>query len=431
MVRLEVWIMKAVSPRLWLPVILSIIIFFIAPTDLSAQKTYTCKCEDVSDLLNLLNMDNAALDALDQYEKMINDTDETNEIPLSGNPAKLTKAGQLLQAIQQQMNWVKNKQARNANSETDSVTCEWKAEGETPCLKELMETRAVVDKAFCLAYKKKWAIGEKEDTMNKMLLKDYLTRQRELYQREIPRVLRILSSIPPSCLPGDWVGTVTVDENMTTTVTSPSSLGLSTTGSKTKSSVEQTSSSNYRFGVMWLKGDSATPLSSWSISGQITNTKKSEGTIFCKGGLAGASDEKGLKNDYKMEINKSGSRSLPNEVYLGEPEEDGKINLSFRIPNVEGKANGQTTDTRVSGCPGDSFSNVTPINQADYTLDSENIDFKAVYKKGDPKIKGDPEKIVGTETLNFFPFATSTPGFSNTHLVRVTYNLYKFSGGKK
>lgn len=119
-----------------------------------------------------------------------------------------------------------------------------------------------------------------------------------------------------------------------------------------------------------------------------------------------------------MEINKSGGGSLPIEVNFNEPDEDSKIEISFRIPDVEVRGDGQSTSSRESGCPNDDVNETNPIINPNFNLNSEPLIFKGAY------FKGDPEKISGSETINFLP-PFKNDFMTMTHTVQVNCTLYK------
>ena len=394
----------------WITVVL-VISWLAMPSNAIAQSGPSpCGCADVPDLINLLNMDHAILDGLEEYEhKLAKDSDMMNDILPEPNPKRLTRGDQIRGVIQQQMNWLRNKAAHKASRESDTISCEWKAEGETPCLKSIVEASAIISKAFCMVYKEKNKMGAKDDTMNFMPVKTYLSHQREVYSREIPKILSILGSLS-SCIPKDWFGSVTVYE---------------TRNQKSSAKNETTEDSTIRAGTILFDGKPGGPQSLWKIEGQYLNIKTGEETMrACKGGLATAKVDAPVKTSFKMDVQKHGGAVLKGSVDVGEPDEQNKVPIVVDIPELTVEGDGKSVSSRDSGCPDDSVKETNVITP-NTVLSGETVEFKAVFIPKDSKAGRPLEQISGAGVIP--GLSVSNPGFEMSHKDQVTIHLYRVS----
>jgi hypothetical protein len=400
--------MKAMFQMLWVPVIVFLsILLSNAPAEASARPVAPCTCADVIDLINELNQANEVLDALDEFEARIVRPAVGMNLLTPGAATALDLA--LKGAISRVRST--DPKTRTGSGDTDSVSCKAKVEAPTDCLKLVIGLRESVNERYCTIAKSREKFKD-NDRRNSWPMQTYIEEHRQAYFAEIAEIQRILNTLPSACLPGTWFGTVVVHELLAqkTVITSPNG------------AVETTDDHTTRRGTIWLDGYPKSNSSSWEVGGKYSNTKVSSGTIYCKGGLAGASELKSLLTSSAIEINKSGGGPRSVEVSVGEPEEDGKIAVHFRIPDIDARGDGQTKSFRKSGCPNDDVDETKPMIAPNYKLNSEPVPGKGTYSKGD---KAGPEKITGHEKMELISYKNDR--LTMTHTIQVWYKLYKLN----
>jgi hypothetical protein len=376
--------------------IFSTVVFLIAAANINAQLGHPCGCKDVPDLINQLNIANATVFKLDQFEERTRQTIA---------PTVLTHGAALSAELAALISSIDNKKANAANAYTDSVFCEINIEAPTQCLKWVLQARESVSEKFCDAAKARERF-EKNDRRNRWPMQTYLDEQREAYKAEIAEILKILRSLPANCPRTDWYGTITIIEDI---------------HNRTVLGKESSDDKATRTGTITFNGDDM-PIkrSFWEVNAQWVNEKSGGGVRACTGGLRPGVPDTPYTTSSKIEINKIGSAPGTTTISIGEPDEDSKVQVDFKLGRVDTRVSGQSRSTRTSGCDKDSFDITAPITQDDFRFDFTPVNVTTRLTR---KTKTDPEKIEGSETITVM--SVSTDRASMFHTIKVNFRLYK------
>jgi len=407
--------MRAVSRGSRMPAaILLTVILFIAPGRLLAQTGSSCRCQDVSDLLNQLNLANAALNEIQKSLKTVKPTDYVNEIPPPPNPPGTTNGNILLSAISGGMAQVRNDKANKASMTIDTATCETAVQADTPCLKSLLEVYGSERRKQCLGEKTKRKLGRNDDTMNGYSMHQYLLSLGDAYEALIREILKRLEAMDRSCRPGDWFGSITVSEtkSMNIRIETPARNRFD------KGTEEVTNDITIRSGVIRLNGSAAQPFSSWLLGGTYNYNKVHQGLVDCDSGPA--EELTAFTSGEHTQGQKSGGGSLNTEVGIGLSEDGRSFNISFTIPDITGSLAFQKTVAGSGGCPGYADTKTYTLPATDTTVSSESIQFQGAA------FPGKPERISGSAMIDFLEGVPSSDGVILEHTAHVACSLYRF-----
>jgi hypothetical protein len=309
-----------------------------------------------------------------------------------------SQLGPLLAAVQ-------NSKAKTASGGVDAISCEATVEGETECLKWVIRARESVNEKFCLAAKARDKFKD-NDRRNAWPMGLFVEEQIEAYKAEIAEVQKILRTLPANCPHTDWYGTITVVEDI---------------HNRTVLGKESSDDKATRTGTITFNGDDM-PIkrSFWEVNAQWVNEKSGGGTRACTGGLRPGVPDTPYTTSSRIEINKIGSSPDSTAVSIGDPDEDSKVQVDFKLGRVDTRVSGQSRSTRTSGCDKDSFDITAPITQDNFRFDYEPVN---VTTKLTRKTKTEPEKIVGSETITVMSVSTDRAGMF--HTIKVNFRLYK------
>jgi hypothetical protein len=389
--------MKSAHERCGVPVgILSLAVLLIAVASVNAQSGHPCGCKDVSDLINQLNIANATLFKLDQFEQRTRQTIA---------PSVLTHGAVLNAELAALLTSIDNKKANAARAETDSVFCEINIDAPTQCLKYVLQARESISEKFCDAAKANERF-EKNDRKNRWPMQTYIDEQREAYKAEIAEILKILRSLPANCPRTEWYGTIYVVEEI---------------HNRTVIGKESSDDHTTRTGTITFNGDNI-PIkrSFWDVNARWVNEKSGGGMRACTGGLRPGVPDTPYTTSFMQEINKAGATSETTILTMGEPDDESKVQFSFKMAKVITKVTGQTKSTRSSGCPNDDINETVTMPAYDSSFDAEPVN---VTTKLTRKTKTDPEKIEGSETITVMSVTTDRATLS--HTIKVIFRLYR------
>lgn len=343
-----------------------------APTQLSAQTSKTCTCADRDGLIDLLNQANAALDTLSQYAKTVKPTDMVSEVDRSGGP---TKGEQLEAAIQQAKRSV-------ASSKATTVSC-----GNYTSFINPKET----------------------------ILSEYIKAEQRTYQSMVQGILNALNSLPTTCRPADWFGTISASRVSKLIGSKTIPPINSYEGKFDKGGEEKSENNSVTTGTIWLSGNPDYMPSSWQATMTLSVSKRHTTMMKCR-----SADDAPLVSIIRGTDEKwdsSGALVTGAEVSLNTSDDRRSIYIDFSIPEIDIAGTYSKVSIIEGGCgeePDKGGGN--PIKDKLYKLQA------AV--QGDV-FPGNPEKASGTKPVKL-PAFPPDPGVTVTDNLTVTFHLYRF-----
>lgn len=382
--------MRSVLNFSLLPICIVLSAAFIAPTSVTAQSRSSCGCNDIPYLIDQLNKINAALDALQRFEQTVNpNTTSTNEIAPEPNPTRATFRTILINAIRQSMDSVQNTQSRP---------------GTRACVAEIEN------------HQNSRVLAGTSSLGTPQFMNEDIAEARGVYDLMAGEILRRLNSIPRSCRPTEWFGSITAVETHQTSVT----INVPAHGRYNKGSVSTTRTNTTITGTIWLNGNFQDPLSSWRVAGRRNFNLAGQMMVGCEKTGPNTVAERTISNGIHREINTTGSGSSSITVGVSESDDGRRASISFTGPEITVTDSGTQTNVSSGGCPGSDFNTRSALRG-----DPHNVSASAVQIEG-TIFPGNPIKAGGSQTIDLLPGGWSVPDGTATHTVRVSYNLYKF-----
>jgi hypothetical protein len=306
---------------------------------------------------------------------------------------------------------VADKQAHTATAFTDQSTCETTVKAGTACLEWLLRMHEQIHREKCISFK----------GINKPLtLQMYLDNVLTAYRLEMLEIRRLLTSMPASCRPAGWVGTITVTETKGVVITN----NIPGTSTYDKGAVETMDHETIRTGTIRFDGRTQDLPSTWQVTGRLIKTWVHNGMVDCDTTPL-REDLYPVKSETRTEINLSGSKStsiqLDFSVFLVDAE------ISLRLPAVDLVGNGSTVNTVTGGCPGMARNDKDPIANSESDIGPDDVQFKSGIGQPFEFAGGKIHRARGSYLYHPGPIAQrDPPGVRSTHSIRVTWNLFAF-----
>lgn len=384
-----------------------------------AQRISVCDCPDVFDLVNRLNLAQAAIDALNDEVPKIEADDRTNKRQSTladRNSNGVTNQDVIRNAIIGKMGVVQLP-GNTARAETNASCVSAIVSHGTACLDEVVMWHE--DKVHVPACQRgpKTALGFRAPMATVAYAKEEIAG----YTAEIERIKDILRSLPPTCRPSGWIGTIYYFETQQSETNIPHPGGPTVISGVKRSTHTLTRSAN----VLFKEGANATTVSAAvirpQISANISETtslyETTTGKVSCTGGLATPKFDGTGTSSTQDDVTLTAAEEKETDAGFSYDDQTGTYSVSFQFPAMSGGGTMTHTETMTSACPGDNGkTNVSSTVSMEYSSTWVNVSGTLT------PTRPPPDRVQGTDKIEGMPQVT-LPNMTVTGSGTVTWSF--------